>query len=115
MQFHPLFVWGNVAEACLWIGLAVLALRRRVGQWSIGLAAALTLFGVSDLVETQTGAWYDPPWLLAWKAICVLALIVCGVGVLRAKRPYNTASGATASLQCSESEHCKDAVAPDAK
>lgn len=41
------------------------------------LVAALIFvaFGCSDLVETQTGAWWNPWWLLLWKAACVHALL----------------------------------------
>jgi hypothetical protein len=40
-------------------------------------AAAFAAFGVSDLVEIQTGAWYRPWWLLVWKVSCILVLIMC--------------------------------------
>ncbi len=90
MQLHPLFIWGNAVEALLWISLSVLAIatsrRTRSRRWSLGLAAALFLFGVSDLVETQTGAWYDPWWLLAWKATCIAGILACGIVVLRERR-----------------------------
>ena len=33
------------------------------------------LFGMSDVVEVQTGAWWRPWWLFAWKALCVLAML----------------------------------------
>jgi hypothetical protein len=40
-------------------------------------------FGLSDLVESQTGAWWTPWWLFAWKALCVLGLLACGVALVR--------------------------------
>jgi hypothetical protein len=36
-------------------------------------------FGLSDLVEVTTGAWWRPWWLLAWKAACLLGLIAIGL------------------------------------
>jgi hypothetical protein len=80
------FVVGNWIEAAVWMliafGLVVQSFRvapqlRRIQRV---LAMAFLLFGVSDIVETQTGAWWRPPWLLAWKAIC-LATIVVGLWV----------------------------------
>jgi hypothetical protein len=39
-------------------------------------AAVLLAFGGSDVVETRTGAWWHPWWLLVWKGLCVVALVV---------------------------------------
>jgi hypothetical protein len=64
-QHHPLFVYANLTEAALWIALAVAVLFRAKSWPGRALAAALVLFGISDLVETRTGAWYEPWWLLA--------------------------------------------------
>jgi uncharacterized membrane protein YhaH (DUF805 family) len=73
---------GNLIEAGLWGGVAVgmslaaaLAARpwRRTCMW---LAPVFLVFGVSDLIEAQTGAWWRPWWLLALKAACVLAIAV---------------------------------------
>jgi hypothetical protein len=35
------------------------------------------LFGSSDVVEAQTGAWWRPLWLLAWKGVCLGSLGWC--------------------------------------
>jgi hypothetical protein len=40
-------------------------------------ATASVLFGISDIVETRTGTWYEPWWLFAWKAACVVCLLGC--------------------------------------
>lgn len=74
-----LFVHANYAEAGLWslIGVSFLAvaLRRRTGRLLLlSAAAAFIAFGLSYVVETRTGAWWRPWWLLAWKGLCVLAL-----------------------------------------
>jgi hypothetical protein len=72
----------NAAEAAFWILLAVLAATfgaRARGmtprrQWA--LVVFLALFGVSDVVEVFTGAWWNPPVLLALKAVCLCGLII---------------------------------------
>jgi len=48
----------------------------RIRTWPL-LAGAVVfvLFGISDLVETQTGAWWKPWWLLVWKVLCVHAML----------------------------------------
>ena len=71
----------NRAEAVLWfavaIAMAVCAFWQPVAQrktmWF--LATAFAAFGVSDVIESQTGAWWEPWWLLVLKAACVLAFI----------------------------------------
>jgi hypothetical protein len=74
------FQISNYIEAGLWssigIGFAIAALRQKGVERKRCLIAAVTfvLFGISDLVESQTGAWYRPIWLLGWKGVCVLVL-----------------------------------------
>lgn len=69
---------GNQVEAALWILIGAIFLVRRVmrkpaGRVNVvGLSIAFILFGISDIVEIRTGAWWDPWWLLAWKGGCVL-------------------------------------------
>ena len=75
----PIFVTANRLEAALWMTVAIVmivsALRRRHMRYECLVAAlAFALFGVSDLVETTTGAWWRPWWLLAWKLACAIAL-----------------------------------------
>ncbi len=79
--------WFNVFEASLWICLGIAALAAgRSRRRRAGLAVVLIAFGISDLVETQTGAWWRPPWLLAWKAACVAILAGYAIAWLRARR-----------------------------
>jgi hypothetical protein len=74
---------GNLIEAGLWIVIAAVvafkawrehALLRRI---FVILAVAFFAFGLSDAVESHTGAWWRPWWLLLWKTVCVLAFILC--------------------------------------
>ena len=81
MNGRPLgfFEIANYFEAALWAGMALWSARRamRTQNWRMwALAIALFLFGGSDLVEVQTGAWYRPWWLLAWKGACLAAIAV---------------------------------------
>ena len=81
----------NYAEAGLWavlgFGFALHALRSP-NQRLPCLIAAVTLlaFGASDFIETRTGAWWRPWWLLAWKSACVLVLLALVIRWFRARR-----------------------------
>jgi len=75
MNIHSV---GNAIEACVWFILAAVAYVAGLRQVDIRRIAwtasvALTLFGLSDLVEIQTGAWWRPWWLLVWKGLCLAA------------------------------------------
>lgn len=88
------FVLANRVEAGLWIAVAIgcvvaMRLRPRVRGDLLVAALAFALFGVSDLVETTTGAWWRPWWLLAWKAACVVVF-----GTLLARHVRRQRSGA---------------------
>jgi hypothetical protein len=70
---------GNLIEAVLsfavslaFIVKAIRADRRLRLVFSL-LATAFLVFGITDLIESGTGAWWSPPWLLALKATCVAA------------------------------------------
>jgi hypothetical protein len=68
---------ANYFEAALWgvVALMAVAFAIRKGGHARSrcaiLAIAMLAFGLSDVVETRTGAWWRPWWLLAWKAACV--------------------------------------------
>jgi SAM-dependent methyltransferase len=74
---------GNLVEAGFWIVLGVFiglgARRRSRALATLGLVSGtiLVLFGVSDLVEAQTGAWWRPRWLLVWKGLCLAGMVLC--------------------------------------
>jgi len=84
--------WFNVFEAAIWFTMATwflyLALRRRSTLKKAFLVFSVTLyfFGVSDIIETQTGAWYKPFGLFMLKAVCVLCISGC-LYVLFRNRP----------------------------
>ncbi|MGB7160025.1 MAG: hypothetical protein WBD40_18305 [Tepidisphaeraceae bacterium] len=75
-----LFVTANYLEAALWglIGVAFLlhAIVKRSGATSLVAAVAFFLFALSDVIETRTGAWWRPWWLLVLKGSCVAVFLV---------------------------------------
>jgi hypothetical protein len=74
------FVTANYIEAGLWtvvgVGFLLHALLRRGGATSFIAAGAFLIFGLSDVIETRTGAWWRPWWLLAMKGSCLTVLLV---------------------------------------
>jgi hypothetical protein len=80
---EPIFVQANLAEAALWGVIAVVVLFRRSIELRSAWAGLLVAFGVSDLVESTSGAWYDPWWLLLWKAACIFGFLTLGVRAWR--------------------------------
>jgi hypothetical protein len=83
----------NYFEVGLWTFSAVLlgvhGLRRQgpVRRDCLIGAAALLAFAGSDWAEAKTGnTWWDPWWLLAWKAACVLTFLVLLLRAVRRTR-----------------------------
>lgn len=74
----------NSFEAIFWIAIGIVVFRK---SWQshrrhrLGVTAAVwfVLFGISDIFEVFSGAWWRPWPLLAYKAICVTALVTCGI------------------------------------
>lgn len=83
MSIDPAFVIANHIEALLWTSLGVLALVKRAGPASLWLAGALISFGISDVIETRSGAWYRPAALLVLKVACVAVILLSGGLLLR--------------------------------
>lgn len=80
MNFHG---WGNAVEAAYWVvvGIVVYVRSRRetpaVRTVSSVACGGFVLFGVSDVIEIFTGAWYKPVGLLVFKAVCLTTLVAC--------------------------------------
>lgn len=74
MKLDSTFVYANYAEAALWAGIGGAVLLKRRDRIGLLIAAALLIFGLSDIVETRTGAWYRPWWLLGVKVACVMTI-----------------------------------------
>lgn len=72
--------WFNLGEAIFWMTIGVLLLCVRVDgltpklRWI--LAAAFVLFGISDLIEIQTNAFWRPLSLLVFKGVCLVTIVV---------------------------------------
>lgn len=71
----------NLLEGLLWLGIAVgfataFCKTRSNVDLKAGAAVLFLTFGLSDFIEIQTGAWYRPWWLLAWKASNLVSLII---------------------------------------
>ena len=75
VEFHRLF---NQIEAGLWftIALALAIWLRMKRPWRWLLPLSFGVFGVSDIIEAETGAWWEPWWLFVMKAACVLVFLL---------------------------------------
>ena len=84
-----LFSYGNYIEAGLWIVVAAVfavfaGLKTgRVRTRCLLAVPTFLLFGISDIVEVSTGAWWKPWWLLVWKAACIAAMLALLTDYLR--------------------------------
>jgi len=80
----------NLVEGILWIviGACFLVSLLRPAQRGTKPVAAATfiMFGISDFIEMDTGAWWRPWWLLVWKGICVAAMAGLLIDYLRRRR-----------------------------
>lgn len=90
MNFHQI---ANLAEAVLWgaIGAGFLwqAIRTETSRTRtrcLFAAATFLVFGLTDVIEITTGAWWRPWWLLLMKAVCVIALVALYVDHRRSAR-----------------------------
>ncbi len=74
-KVDPFFVTANYVEAALWgvigVGFILYAVSKSGGRTSFIAAIAFLLFAFSDVIETRTGAWWRPWWLLVLKGTCV--------------------------------------------
>jgi hypothetical protein len=92
--FRKLNIEGlaNLIECPFWIVVAWviffagLRTSRRGAGYSLAVAPVLVVFGLSDFVESGTGAWWSPWWLFLWKAGCVILLALIVIGYYRARR-----------------------------
>ncbi|OGR81926.1 MAG: hypothetical protein A2X32_05485 [Elusimicrobia bacterium GWC2_64_44] len=71
----------NFVEAAVWILIGFyLFFRSKASATGQGkdyllLSALFLAFGLSDVVEVYSGAWWKPWWLLAWKALNAIGLL----------------------------------------
>lgn len=79
---------SNLLEAFVWFSIAAILLvksrsARIHARTVLVLAVSFAIFGLTDLIEIQSGAWWRPTWLLALKALCVVSFVLCHVRYLR--------------------------------
>lgn len=71
--------WFNAFESFFWFGVGLISLRSGFHSKShalVWLGFLFVLFGVSDVIEIYTGAWWNPFWLLIAKAVILTGIIV---------------------------------------
>jgi len=51
------------------------------------LSVSFLAFGISDLIELSTGAWWRPPGLLVFKGVCLLGIVGSCLSLRRNQRP----------------------------
>jgi hypothetical protein len=91
MVITDLFRYSNYAECALWVVVGVVCLLPGLRvPWSRGqrVMACVTFmaFGVSDVVETFTGAWWRPWWLLVWKGACIAIILALAAAAWRRRK-----------------------------
>lgn len=80
LSISEFFADSNYFECCFWIaigiGFAIAAVVKGPRRRCLVTAMTFVLFGVSDYIEAQTGAWWRPWWLLVWKGACLLVFLI---------------------------------------
>ena len=72
--------YGNIIEGIFWIGVSLIfflsACKRREQHrlFCIYGGVVFVVFACSDFYEAQTGAWWEPWWLILWNAGCCLGI-----------------------------------------
>ncbi|MDJ0555509.1 MAG: hypothetical protein QNJ68_13910 [Microcoleaceae cyanobacterium MO_207.B10] len=92
---ETVYTKGNYIEAVIWFifagAFAASAVKnnRLVRLYRIIATLTFLLFGLSDIVEVQTGAWWDPWWLFIWKSLCVLSMFCLLISHLKLRSISN--------------------------
>jgi hypothetical protein len=87
---------GNLIEAAVWFVVSALFIAKTIRAGGrlrlvfLLLAVAFLFFGMSDLIESKTGAWWRPAWLLVLKAICVASFVFGFTAYYRLRRPRSS-------------------------
>ena len=91
MNLPEIYNWVEIFLWCV-IGIVFTARSFKSKFRSQALTAGITfiIFGITDIIEIQTGAWWDPWWLFAIKAICVISLFITFMVYRKIKSNLNT-------------------------
>jgi hypothetical protein len=87
---NPVQIFNSI-EASFWLILAICtaAAGHRTRGFTPGRQVALIVFlvgfGISDIWEIYSGAWWQPTFLLLLKAICLTGLVVTTALIYRAR------------------------------
>jgi len=79
----------NILEAVYWSLLGVglwIALRRRplpIPRTAAYLSVTLLVFGLTDVIEVTTGAWWKPWWLAVLKVACGVVIVFAAARLWR--------------------------------
>jgi hypothetical protein len=98
----------NTFEAGLWTVFAVVTVcvGHRVRGLSRPVQGVLVLlflaFGVLDVAEISTGAWWRPWWLLVWKGACLAGFFGCAMAVRRNRQAIAEAQASAAEPSASK-------------
>ena len=84
----------NYIEAMLWFVIAVSMFG--IAWFDSGYSAYKRVmilaslfffaFGISDVIEASTGAWWKPAGLLILKVSCIIGFVYCFISYLKIKR-----------------------------
>jgi hypothetical protein len=96
---------ANLVEAALWFTVSLVFVRKAIRaharlRWVfLILAAAFVVFGTSDIIESGTGAWWRPWWLLALKATCMCAILFGFMAILQDEEAVSKPSSTDAMIR----------------
>lgn len=79
----------NLVEGLFWIALGGWVIFQQhsfKSPYQLHLGLILIFFGLSDFVEMTTGAWWQPWWLLAWKAACIVIGLILIILILKERK-----------------------------
>ena len=91
----------NRCEAVLWVTVAMVLMTRAFRERGslrgvfATLAIAFLAFRISDVIESRTGAWWQPWWLAVWKTGCVAFLALGFRRYYAIQKARRNASGTT--------------------
>ena len=82
----------NQFDAALWFAISAvlfyhwITAKTKPRPFHLSLVLAFAVFGLSDVIESHTGAWWRPWWLFVMKLACVIVFFQAWMKYLRSKR-----------------------------
>lgn len=98
---HDVEETGNLVEAGVWmlvaLALAIKAVRvtTTLRRMLMILSGTFVVFGVSDIIESSTGAWWRPIWLPLIKGACLVVFFFGFRAYYRIVKSMKTSSNAS--------------------